>query len=83
MVVDDNPIVRAALTGYLQLCPDIHVSAQAGDGREAVALARRDRPMVTLLDHRMPVADGLTVLGELVVKVASLVNAVMTPALLR
>ncbi|WP_212823079.1 response regulator transcription factor [Catellatospora sp. TT07R-123] len=65
MVVDDNPIVRAALSGYLALCPDVYVCAQAADGREAVALARRDRPAVTLLDHRMPVADGLSVLGEL------------------
>ncbi|WP_222106403.1 LuxR C-terminal-related transcriptional regulator [Catellatospora sichuanensis] len=66
MVVDDNPIVRAALNGYLQLCPEVSVSAQAADGREAVALARRYRPMVTLLDHRMPVADGLSVLGEMI-----------------
>ena len=66
MVVDDNPIVRAALSGYLRLCPEVRVSAEAADGREAVALARRDRPMVTLLDHRMPVADGLSVLGELI-----------------
>ncbi|GAA1403557.1 LuxR C-terminal-related transcriptional regulator [Catellatospora coxensis] len=66
MVVDDNPIVRAALSGWLGLCPGIRVAAQAADGREAVALARRDRPTVTLLDHRMPVADGLAVLGELV-----------------
>ncbi|MDI1465372.1 response regulator transcription factor [Catellatospora sp. KI3] len=64
--MDDNPIVRAALSGYLALCPDVCVSAQAADGREAVALARRNRPTVTLLDHRMPVADGLSVLGELV-----------------
>ncbi|MBV1850511.1 LuxR C-terminal-related transcriptional regulator [Catellatospora tritici] len=66
MVVDDNPIVRAALSGYLELCADLCVSAQAADGREAVALARRDRPTVTLLDYRMPVADGLSVLGELI-----------------
>ncbi|WP_212843111.1 response regulator transcription factor [Catellatospora sp. IY07-71] len=66
MVVDDNPIVRAALSGSLALCPQVRVSAQAADGREAVSLARRDRPMVTLLDHRMPVADGLSVLGQLV-----------------
>ncbi|MEV4413768.1 response regulator transcription factor [Catellatospora sp. NPDC049609] len=64
--MDDNPIVRAALSGYLALCPDVQVSAEAADGREAVALARRDRPMVTLLDHRMPVADGLSVLGALI-----------------
>ncbi len=66
MVVDDNPIVRAALSGSLALCPQVRVSAQAADGREAVSLARRDRPMVTLLDHRMPVSDGLSVLGQLV-----------------
>ncbi|MEU8001869.1 response regulator transcription factor [Catellatospora sp. NPDC049111] len=73
MVVDDNPIVRAALSGWLGLLPGIQVSGQAADGREAVALARRDRPTVTLLDHRMPVADGLAVLGELVAHTCVLV----------
>ncbi|WNV85561.1 response regulator transcription factor [Umezawaea sp. Da 62-37] len=65
LVVDDNPIVRAALRGFLDCTDSARVVAEAGDGRRAVAFARRLRPAVTLLDHRMPIADGLSVLGEL------------------
>ncbi|WP_027344051.1 LuxR C-terminal-related transcriptional regulator [Hamadaea tsunoensis] len=65
LVVDDNPIVREALRGYLDGCPGIQVTAEAADGRHAVTLAAAERPAVTLLDHRMPVADGLCVLAEL------------------
>ncbi|MCK1797064.1 response regulator transcription factor [Streptomyces sp. XM4193] len=39
--------------------PDLRVVAEAGDGAEAVALARRHRPDVVLMDIRMPGTDGL------------------------
>ncbi|MET0132827.1 MAG: response regulator transcription factor [Kibdelosporangium sp.] len=65
LVVDDNPIVREALRGFLDSTGSVRVAAEAGDGRQALTFARRLRPVVTLLDHRMPIADGLSVLGEL------------------
>jgi DNA-binding NarL/FixJ family response regulator len=37
----------------------MEVVAEAGDGREAVDLARRLRPQVVLMDIRMPRLDGL------------------------
>jgi DNA-binding NarL/FixJ family response regulator len=66
MIVDDNPIVRAALRGFLDASDEARVVAECGDGREALATARRLRPAVTLLDYRMPIADGLSVVAELV-----------------
>ena len=65
LIVDDNPIVRAALRGFLDGCEQLRVVAEAGNGREALTIARRLRPTVTLLDYRMPIADGLSVIGEL------------------
>ena len=65
MVVDDNPIVRAAIRSYLDGTDQAHVVAEAGDGRQALATARRLRPTVTLLDYRMPISDGLTVVADL------------------
>jgi DNA-binding NarL/FixJ family response regulator len=65
LIVDDNPVVRDALRGVLDLSDDVRVVGEAGNGRDALALALRHRPDVTLLDHRMPIADGLSIVDEL------------------
>jgi DNA-binding NarL/FixJ family response regulator len=59
LIADDQEIVRAGLATILNGQPDIEVTAQAADGREAVALARRLRPDVCLFDIRMPHLDGV------------------------
>ena len=73
LVVDDNPIVRSALRGYLEITGEVRVLAEAEDGEEGLDLARRLHPAVTLLDYRMPIADGLSVLAELAAESAVLV----------
>jgi DNA-binding NarL/FixJ family response regulator len=65
LIADDNPIVRSALRDYLDSAPDVTVVAEAADGLQALSEAHRTAPTVTLLDHRMPVADGLSVLPDL------------------
>lgn len=65
VIVDDNPVVRAAVRGFLAGQEDVRVVAEAADGRAALHLVRRHRPRVTLLDYRMPVADGLSVIDAL------------------
>ena len=59
LIADDQDIIRAGLTTILNSQPDIDVIAQAADGHEAVALARRLRPDVCLFDIRMPHLDGV------------------------
>ena len=60
LVVDDDPVVRFGLTMMLRGAPDLRVVAEAGDGAEAIELARRHAPHVVLMDIRMPGTDGLT-----------------------
>ncbi|WP_426514837.1 response regulator [Dactylosporangium sp. McL0621] len=52
-------MVRAGLRMVIETEPDMAVVGEAGDGVEAVALARRVRPDVVLMDIAMPRRDGL------------------------
>lgn len=65
VVVDDDALVRKAVAMILGTAPDITVVGQAGDGREGLAVIREHRPDVVLTDIRMPVMDGLALIGEL------------------
>jgi len=59
LLVDDDPLVRSALTLMLGGQPDLEVVGEASDGRAGVATARALRPAVVLMDIRMPVLNGL------------------------
>lgn len=58
-LVDDDPLVRSALTLMLGGQPDLEVIGEAGDGRAGLAMVERLRPDVVLMDIRMPRVDGL------------------------
>ncbi|CAL9407343.1 response regulator [Streptomyces sp. enrichment culture] len=59
LLADDQRLVRAGIRGILDDEDDLHVVAEAADGRAAVAACRELRPDVVLMDIRMPGMDGL------------------------
>ena len=65
LIVDDHPVVRDGLRGMVAGEPDLEVVGEAGDGREALALAPRVRPDVALVDLRMPELDGVATIRAL------------------
>ena len=61
LLADDQAMVRGGFRLILESQPGITVAAEAEDGTQAVALARRLRPDVCLVDIRMPGLDGIEV----------------------
>ena len=59
LVADDHALVRHGFRSILASEEDIDVIAEASSGRDAVAIATRERPDVVLMDIRMPGLDGI------------------------
>jgi DNA-binding NarL/FixJ family response regulator len=66
VIVDDQDLVREGLRMLLQAEPDLRVTGEAGDGRQALAEVRRVDPDVVIMDVRMPELDGIQAAAQLV-----------------
>jgi DNA-binding NarL/FixJ family response regulator len=59
LLVDDHTVLRQSLRALLTTEPDLEVVGEAGDGRQAVELARLLQPDVVVMDIAMPQLNGL------------------------
>ena len=64
LLIDDHMLFREGLTSLLQR-RNIEVLAAVGDGYEGIKLAQELNPDIILLDKRMPILDGISVLKHL------------------
>ena len=65
LIADDHGIVRSGIRLLLERQPGIAVVAEAADGAQALALATRTRPDLSLLDVSMPRLTGLQAAREI------------------
>ncbi len=59
LLADDHTIVRDGLRALLEKQPDMTVSGEAADGREAVQIAEEHAPDVVVMDIAMPNMNGI------------------------
>jgi DNA-binding NarL/FixJ family response regulator len=59
LIVDDDPLVRAAIAMIIGRAPGFEVVGEAADGAEVPSAVDRFAPDVVLMDIRMPRVDGL------------------------
>lgn len=87
LLVDDHPVVREGLRGFLSTCAGVKVVGEAADGREAVRLGRELRPDVVLMDLSLPGLDGLEATRQMAAAAPSVKVLLLTvsaePAYLR
>jgi len=60
-LADDHLVVREGLRLLLETDPTLRVVGEASNGDEALALVKRLKPQVLILDLMMPAPDGLEV----------------------
>ncbi|HEX4950225.1 MAG TPA: LytTR family DNA-binding domain-containing protein [Blastocatellia bacterium] len=65
VIVDDELLGRTVIREMLRGDADITIIGECANGREAIALIRRERPDLLFLDVQMPVLDGFAVLAAL------------------
>jgi DNA-binding NarL/FixJ family response regulator len=58
-ICDDQALIRDGLRAQLGMVSDITVVGAAGDGQQALDLARREQPDVLLMDIQMPGMNGI------------------------
>ncbi|MFF2173131.1 response regulator [[Kitasatospora] papulosa] len=59
LLADDQALLRETFRILIDSRPDMEVVAEAADGDEAIAQARRHHPDIVVMDIRMPGTDGL------------------------
>jgi DNA-binding NarL/FixJ family response regulator len=59
LMADDNRVVRTEFRRILELEDDLEVVGEAKNGHEAVAMAKKLRPALVLMDVAMPLLNGL------------------------
>jgi DNA-binding NarL/FixJ family response regulator len=72
LLADDHNIVREGFRSLIDAESDMEVAGEAGDGREAVSLARRLKPDVIVMDVRMPELNGVEATRQIVTEMSSI-----------
>jgi len=65
LIIDDEPFARRYISEMLKGDPDIEISGEAGNGKDAIKLINDRSPDLIFLDIQMPEMDGFTMLQSL------------------
>jgi DNA-binding NarL/FixJ family response regulator len=78
LIADDHQIVRRGLRMTLGAESDMSVVAEAADGAEVLALVKKHKPDVVLLDLQMPTQNGIETLQQIRPEFPSLPILILT-----
>jgi DNA-binding NarL/FixJ family response regulator len=61
MIADDHKVFRDGIISIMEDVKDIHISMQAGDGRQVITLLENEQPDVIMMDITMGETSGITI----------------------
>jgi len=73
LIVDDEPLARERVKRFLRDEADIEIIGESGDGAEAVAMIKNEKPDLVFLDIEMPEKTGFEVIKSLNAKTVPIV----------
>jgi DNA-binding NarL/FixJ family response regulator len=65
LIADDHEIVRRGVRAILESRADVKICGEAANGQEAVEKAAQLHPDLIILDHSMPVLNGLAATSQI------------------
>ena len=71
VIADDHAIVRDGLKLLLESQPDIVVTGEASNGRDAIMQAKKLRPHIIIMDIAMPELNGIEAAGRIMLECPS------------
>jgi two-component system, NarL family, invasion response regulator UvrY len=77
-LVDDHAVVREGIRRLLEDCRDIQIVGEAGDGDDAIRMARALSPDVAIIDLSMPGRDGIEVTRMLAAEMPKIKVMILT-----
>jgi DNA-binding NarL/FixJ family response regulator len=78
LIADDHAVVRTGVRRILEDHPSWSVVAEAADGREAITKAIASKPDVAILDHSLPLIDGIEVTRQIRLRMPSIEVLIFT-----
>src|ERR1019366_6783380 len=79
LLADDNTLVRREIREILEREDDLEMVGEAKNGHQAVAMAKKLRPALVLMDVAMPLLNGLQATGQ-ILKAVSATKVLMLSA---
>jgi len=64
-LADDQSLIREGFRSILERAGDVEIVGEAADGIDALAVVRRTRPGIVLMDVRMPRLDGIEATAQI------------------
>ena len=78
LIADDHTVVRSGVRRILEDHPTWSVVAEAADGKEAITKAIATKPDIAILDHSLPLIDGIEVTRQIRLRMPSIEVLIFT-----